>query len=690
MTVNVGRLSAYTLTAALLGGPVIMANPKAPVSEPVPLIPRATLFGNPDRAGTQLSPDGKQISYLSAVNGVLNVWVGPSSDPAAAKPVTSDTKRGIRQYFWAYTNQHLLYLQDTGGDENWRVYCVDLAGGKTTDLTPLPGVAARIEEVSENFPTEVLIGLNDRNPQYHDVHRVNITTGERKLALQNDEWAGFVFDANYSPRIAMKQTAEGGTEWHKFVDGGKTEKLDDISMEDAMTTGYQGLDKAGAIIYLGDSRGRDTAALFAVDAASGAKTLIAEHPKADVGGTIRDPKTGRVQAVSFTYGRTEWKVVDPAISADIEYLKTVADGEYIVQSRTQDDAAWIVAYALDNGPARLFRYDRDPAGGKAGKATFLYTNTKALEGLPLAHMHPVMIPSRDGLELVSFLSLPPWTDADANGRPDAPVPMVLLVHGGPWSADSWGYDREAQWLANRGYAVLQVNFRGSTGFGKKFLNAANLEWAAKMHDDLIDAVKWAVDQKVAIADRVAIMGGSYGGYATLVGLTFTPDVFACGVDIVGPSNLNTLLSTIPPYWAPMINMMTTRVGDFRTDEGRKFLESRSPLTFVTKIQRPLLIGQGANDPRVKQAEADQIVRAMQEKRIPVTYVLFPDEGHGFARPENNMAFFAVAEAFLSTHLGGRMEPIVDELSKSSAKIEVGAEQVPGVADALKRASADKQ
>lgn len=690
MPVYVGRLTAHTLAAALFGGPVIMANPNAPVTEPVPLIPRATLFGNPDRAGTQLSPDGKQISYLSAVNGVLNVWVGPSSDPAAAKPVTNDTKRGIRQYFWAYTSQHVLYLQDTGGDENWRVYCVDLETGKTTDLTPLPGVAARIEEVSENFPTDVLIGLNDRNPQYHDVHRVNILTGERKLLLQNDEWAGFVFDANYAPRIAMKQTAEGGAEWHKFIDGGKTERLDVVSMEDAMTTGYQSLDKAGATLYMSDSRGRDTAALFAVDTASGAKALIAEHPKADVGGTIRDPKTGRVQAVSFTYGRTEWKVVDPAISADIEYLKTVADGEFVVQSRTQDDDAWIVAFALDNGPARLFRYDRDPAGGKAGRATFLYTNTKALEGLPLARMHPVMIPSRDGLELVSFLSLPPWTDTDQNGRPETPVPMVLLVHGGPWAADSWGYDREAQWLANRGYAVLQVNFRGSTGFGKKFLNAGNLEWAAKMHDDLIDAVKWAVDQKVAIADRVAIMGGSYGGYATLVGLTFTPEVFACGVDIVGPSNLNTLLSTIPPYWAPMINMMTTRVGDFRTEEGRKFLESRSPLTFVTKIQRPLLIGQGANDPRVKQAEADQIVRAMQEKQIPVTYVLFPDEGHGFARPENNMAFFAVAEAFLSTHLGGRMEPIADELSKSSAKIEVGAEQVPGLAEALKRASADKQ
>lgn len=649
---------------------------------PTPLIPRAILFGNPDRANTQISHDGKQIAFLSAVDGVLNVWVGPSNDPSKAKPVTADKKRGIRQYFWAYTNQHILYLLDTGGDENWRVYAVDLDSNKTSDLTPQEGVAAQIEEVSENIPDEIVVGLNNRDPQYHDAYRINIRTGEKKLILENKEWAGFVFDSDYVPRYAMRQTAEGGTEWHKVLEPGKTEKIDTISMEDALTTGYQGLDRAGATIYLADSRERDTGALYAVDTKSGKKTLLAEHSKADVGGTIRHPATGRVQAVEFTYGRSEWKVIDEAIAADLAYLKTVADGEFNVQSRSQDDRTWIVTYMMDNGPVRNFRYDRDPASGKPGKATFLFTNTQSLESQTLARMHPVVIKSRDGMDLVSFLSLPPWTDV--NGTPAAPLPMVLLVHGGPWAADEWGYDREAQWLANRGYAVLQVNFRGSTGFGKKFLNAANLEWAGKMHDDLIDAVKWAVDQKIAIKNKVAIMGGSYGGYATLVGLTFTPDFFACGVDIVGPSNLNTLLSTIPPYWAPLINMMTTRVGDFRTEDGKKFLDTRSPLTFVQKIQRPLLIGQGANDPRVKQAEADQIVKAMQDKKIPVTYVLFPDEGHGFARPENNMAFFCVAEAFLAQHLGGRYEPVANELDKSSAQVRVGSEGIPGIADAVRR------
>ncbi len=660
-----------------------MAGPVLEDSKPTPLIPRAILFGNPDRANTQISHDGKQISYLSAVNGVLNVWVAPAQDLSKAKAVTNDAKRGIRQYFWAYTNQHIVYLQDTGGDENWHVFSVDLASGKTTDLTPYQNVAAQLEETSEKFPDEIVVGLNDRNPQYHDAYRINIRTAERKLILQNDQYAGFVFDQTYTPRMALKQTPAGGTEWFKLTDG-KAEKIDDISMEDALTTSYQGLDKAGTTAYLADSRDRDTAALFSVDVASGKKTLIAEHPKADVGGTIRDPKTGRVQAVEFAYGRSEWKVVDKAIKVDIDYLQTVADGELAVQSRTTDDKTWIVTYMLDNGPVRVFRYERGSLG-VPGKATFLYTNTSALEKQTLAKMHPVFIQSRDGFALPSFISIPPWADTRSNGHPSEPLPMVLFVHGGPWAADDWGYDREAQWLANRGYAVLQVNYRGSTGFGKKFLNAANMEWAGKMHDDLIDAVKWAVDQKIAVKDKVAIMGGSYGGYATLVGLTFTPEQFACGVDIVGPSNLNTLLSTIPPYWAPMIELMTKRVGDFRTDEGKKFLDTRSPLSFVDKIQRPLLIGQGANDPRVKQAEADQIVRAMTDKKIPVTYVLFPDEGHGFARPENNMAFFAVAESFLAKHLGGRAEPIADELTRSTAQIKSGAESVPGLAEAVKKA-----
>ena len=333
---------------------------------------------------------------------------------------------------------------------------------------------------------------------------------------------------------------------------------------------------------------------------------------------------------------------------------------------------------MDDGPVRYYRYDRP-----AKTATFLFTNRRALEGLPLAKMHPLVIKSRDGLNLVSYLTLPKAADPTDSGRPNEPLPLVLVVHGGPWGRDSWGYDTEHQLLANRGYAVLSVNYRGSTGFGKDFTNAGNQEWAGKMHDDLIDAVNWTVAEKIADPKRVAIMGGSYGGYATLVGLTFTPETFACGVDIVGPSNLQTLLSTIPAYWAPAMEMFKKRVGDLTTEEGKKLLNERSPLSYVERIQRPLLIGQGANDPRVKQSEADQIVRAMEKKKIPMTYVLFPDEGHGFARPENNLAFYAVAEAFLARELGGRYEPIGAAFAGSTITCPEGAEQVPGLATAMK-------
>jgi len=336
-----------------------------------------------------------------------------------------------------------------------------------------------------------------------------------------------------------------------------------------------------------------------------------------------------------------------------------------------------VSYVMDDGPVRHYRYDRP-----SKKAELLFTNRKALEGKPLAKMHPVVIKARDGLSLVSYLSLPKASDPDGDGRPDKALPMALLVHGGPWGRDGWGLDSMHQWLSSRGYAVLSVNFRGSVGFGKKFANAGDKEWAAKMHEDLLDAVKWAVDGKVADASKVAIMGGSYGGYATLVGLTFTPETFACGVDLVGPSNLNTLLSTIPPYWAPMFNMFVKRVGDPNSEEGKKLLQERSPLFRADKIVRPLLIGQGANDPRVKQAESDQIVKAMVEKKIPVTYVLYPDEGHGFARPENNLSFNAVAETFLAQCLGGVYEPIGDDFKGASISVPVGEEVVFGLKEAL--------
>jgi dipeptidyl aminopeptidase/acylaminoacyl peptidase len=649
---------------------------QTPGAGAVDLIPRQVLFGNPDKAAARLSPDGTRLSYLAPVDGVLNVWVGPADDPAAAKPVTEDKLRGIRTYFWAFTNRHIIYLQDAGGDENWHVYAVSLDDGQTRDLTPLENVAAQIEAVSHRAPAEIVVGLNDRDEQFHDVYRVNLLTGERTLVLQNPGFAGFVLDEDYQVRFAQQYTDEGGTELLR-PKGDDWEPFLEVPMEDTLTTGPLGFNKAGDVLYLQDSRGRDTGALFALDLASGEQRMLAEHDQADVGNILSHPTENTIEAVSFTYERTEWQVLDESVKADLEYLRTVADGDPEVTSRTLDDRWWTVAYLMDNGPVRYYRYDR-----QARQATFLFTNRQALESQPLVAMHPQVIPARDGLPLVSYLSLPADADADGDGRPDAPLPLVLLVHGGPWARDEWGLDPEHQLLANRGYAVLAVNFRGSTGFGKKFLNAGNKEWGRRMHDDLLDAVAWAVDQKIADPQRVAIMGGSYGGYATLVGLTMTPDVFACGVDIVGPSNLVTLLNTIPPYWLPELQVFKDRVGDHTTDEGQAFLLERSPLTYVEQIRRPLLIGQGANDPRVKQTESDQIVQAMQSKQIPVTYVLYPDEGHGFARPANRLSFYAVAEAFLARHLGGRAEPMEAALAGSTIEVPAGADQVPGLPEAL--------
>lgn len=448
-------------------------------------------------------------------------------------------------------------------------------------------------------------------------------------------------------------------------------------MEDVLTTSPGGFDKTGRILYMLDSRGRNTAALVTLDLDTREETIVAEDPRADLSRLLMHHTEKTVQAMGFTYERTQWKVLDPAVARDLEYLRAVTDGDIEVVSRTLDDNHWIVAYLPDDGPVRYYRYDREE-----NEAEFLFTNRKALEGLPLVKMRPVVIKSRDGLNLVSYLSLPADTDRDGDVRPDKPVPMVLMVDGGPWRRDTWGYNSEHQMLANRGYAVLSVNFRGSTGFGKEFINASNLEWGGKMHDDLIDAVQWAVDEGIADPERVAIMGSSYGGYSTLVGLTFTLETFACEVDIVGPSNLVTLLKSFPPYCQPEIELWTTRMGDHRTEEGRAFLTERSPLTHVDRIERPLLIGQGANDPRVKQAESDQIVAAMKEKNIPVTYVLYPDEGHGFARPENRLSFFAVSDGFLAQCLGGRYELVGDDFAGSSITVPVGHEHIPGLEEAL--------
>lgn len=643
------------------------------------LIPRKILFGNPERITARLSPDGTKISFLAPINDVLNVWVGPIEDPTSARPITKDTDRGIYRYFWSYTNEHIIYIQDKAGEENWRIYSVHVETNITKDLTPLEGVNARIQGVSPKFPYEILVALNDRVPELHDIYRVNIETGHRKLIEENEGFAGYMVDDDYNIRFAYMMTADGGYELLKPNHENEWELFLKVPMEDTLTTDPIGFDKTGNFLYMIDSRDRNTAALFQLNIENKDRIMLAENETADVDDLIFHPTEKTVQAVAFYYDRKHWQVLDEDILQDLTYLKSVADGDVEIVSRTLDDKYWIVAYILDNGPVQYYLYDQINQ-----KAEFLFTNNQQLEDLPLAQMHPTIIESRDGLNLVSYYTLPLNSHENGELRPRDPLPMVLLVHGGPWSRDIWGYDSQHQWLANREYAVLSVNFRMSTGFGKEFINAGNLEWGGKMHDDLIDAVQWAVDEGIADPDRIAIMGASYGGYATLAGMTFTPEIFACGIDIVGPSNLVTLLESLPPYWEPTIELFAKRVGDHRTDEGKQFLIERSPLTYVDRIQNPLLIGQGANDPRVKQSESDQIVQSMEEKEIAVTYVLYPDEGHGFARPENRLSFYAIVEAFLSEYLGGNYEPIGDDFKGSSITVPTGAEHIPDLIEELQK------
>lgn len=639
-------------------------------SQTPPLIPRAVLFGNPERANVQISPDGAKISFLAPVQGVMNIWVQTiGTDDAHA--ITAAKERPISQYFWAPNSEQIIYTQDRGGDENFRAYAVTVADGSEVSLTPFEQVAARVIKVDRDHPDEILVALNNRVPQLHDVWRINTRSGKGEMIFQNDDgFANLGADSTLTVRYGLLMKPDGSSVVRaRSGAAGAWSDLATFAFEDAASSGPVIISRDGGTLFMTDSSRGDTSALWAYPLGGGAPTPIASNPHADLSDAVFDPATGRPQAVAFEHARMEWSVIDPAFKPDWEAITAAIPGEVEILSRDRADQRWILAALRDAGPTEFFLWDRS-----AGKATHLFSNRPALEGLPLSPMKPVTITARDGLQLVSYLTLP-------RGVPAKDLPMVLLVHGGPWARDSWGFNALHQWLANRGYVVLSVNFRGSTGFGKAFLNAGNREWAKKMHDDLLDAVAWAVKEGIADPERIAIMGGSYGGYATLVGLTFTPETFACGVDIVGPSHVATLLKTIPPYWEPMKAMFEQRVGSL--DEA-EFLDSISPLTKVDQIRRPLLIGQGRNDPRVKESESVQIVEAMERKRIPVTYVVFPDEGHGFARPENRLGFFAVTEAFLGKHLGGAYEPIGEDLARSTAEIPTGAALVPGVSDGMKR------
>ena len=615
-------------------------------SELPPLVPREVFLGNPTRAQARISPDGTRLTYLApSSTNVLNVWlrtIGKSDD----KMITNDTKRGIRAYFWAEDGKHVLYLQDVGGNENFHVYSVDLASNQVKDLTPFEGVRAQNLLVDRNHPNEVLVGLNQRDKSVFDMHRIDLTTGESKLDTQNPgDVQGWGTDAAFVIRAAEAQGSDGST-IIRVRDSATAPWRDLITLSAEENGSFVDFAADGKSVYVETSLGSDVTRLVRLDATSGKELeLLASDPRCDVGGIMVNDVTHKVEAVGFNYLRNEWKVLDPALTADFDALKKAHSGDFAIVSRDHPDRTWIVSYTVDNGPVATYAYDR-----KSKKATFLFVNQPALEKAQLGSREPVVIPARDGEKLVSYLTCPV-------GVPRKNLPMVLYVHGGPWARDVYGYDPTAQWLANRGYAALQVNFRASTGFGKRFLHLGDKQWGGTMQDDLTDAVKWAVDQGIADPKRVAIMGGSYGGYATLAGLTFTPDVYKCGVDIVGPSNLKTLLGSIPPYWATIRKTFDVRMGEMDKDSVLNY--KCSPLFHVDDIKAPLLIGQGQNDPRVNVRESDQIAAAMRAKNLPVEYVVYSDEGHGFARPENRMDFYGRAENFLSKHLGGRSEAFVE-------------------------------
>lgn len=604
----------------------------------VKLIPLEVLFGNPERVAAQISPDGTRLAYLAPHDGVLNVFVG-SVGSGDARPVTHDTDRGIPSYLFAHDNRHILYVRDRDGSENYRLYDVDLETGVERDLTPFDGVQCRIIKLPKRFPNDVLVAINKDNPQLHDVYHLDLTTGELRKVVDNPGFVGWVVDYDLRVRGAVQPTAEGGsTILVRDDEDSEWRTLLDVPPEDAETTGPIAFTRDGTAMYLLLSVGSNTTRLVRMDIATGEIEVLAEDPVYDISGIILHPDTVEIQAATIYAERLQYRIFDESIRGDIEALEQMHPGEVSIGDRSADDGTWLVGVDQDAGPVKFYTWDR-----ASQTSTFLFDHRPELNDYPLVQMEPFSFTARDGLTIHGYLSFPPGVERSG-------LPAVVNVHGGPWVRTGWGFDPEAQWLANRGYVAVSVNYRGSSGYGKEFLNAGNREWGAKMHDDLLDAVDYLVGQGYVDAERVAIYGGSYGGYAALIGATFTPDVFACAVSMVGPSNLNTLIASFPEYWKPMIRLWHKRVGD-----DPDFLWSRSPLSRVDAIKIPILIGQGENDPRVKRAESEQIVAAMIEHGIDHEYVMYENEGHGFAKPENRLDFCHRVDRFLAKHLGGRAE-----------------------------------
>lgn len=643
-----------------------------------PIIPRTVFTDNPEKASPMICADGTKLAWSAPYKGVMNIWVAPVGKLEEAKPVTKSRDGPINNFYWGLKGDRIVYLKDEGGNEWYHVYLVDLAGGNVKDLTPGNGFRAFFYSFNHENPDEIAIMTNQRNPQFMDILKTNVVTGKTEMIYAGDDGMQVYLDSGLNIKTGVSYNAEGESEIYLYKKG-KWELKETIPFEDQMNSSLSAIDRSGRFQYMDSSVGRDTSALFKINLETWEKTLVVEDEKSDSVDWIAENSTGNYVAVGFNYERKYWKVIDDRFQKDIDYLTNFQDGDFFVTDTSPDDRFWLVSYMNDNRPTTYFLYNRE-----TGKAEYLYSNRPDLEKLKLAKMKPQVIKSRDGLDLVCFITLPPWTDPDNNGIPDNPVPLILNIHGGPYVRDSWGLDPTHQYFANRGYAVASVNYRGSWGFGKNFLNRGNGEWGGKIQDDITDVADWAIARKIAIPEKIAILGRSFGGYCVLSALTTNPEKFACGVDVVGISNLVTYMKSVPGYFKRMYDSYKKQIGgDPDTPEGRRYLESKSPINYVDKIVKPLLIGHGANDSRVSVSESETIVKAMQARKLPVTLCLFPDEGHQFQKPENKRAFYAIAESFFNKHLGGRVESMIaEDFEKSSLEIKAGVGLFDGLEQLL--------
>lgn len=643
-------------------------------SQQPPIIDRELFFGDPEISGAQISPDGQYLTFLKQYNKIRNIWIKKIDEPFEnARPITADTKRPVTNYFWSEDSRFILYAQDKDGDENYRVYAVNPfeAGDPVPpakNLTPFENVRAIIIDIPKKTPDEIIVGLNDRDPSLHDVYRINIITGERKLLYENKEnIAGWETDLDGNLRLAIRQTEDGGTEILELKNN-KLIKIYEVDFEE--TAAPLRFTKDGNAFYLMTNKGRkrDKIQLKLFDLKTKKSKLIDKDPldEVDFAGALFSDITNELLMTYYIGEKLRIYPKEKNFKRDFEtLLKQIPEGNIGFQSISKDENLWLISVSSDVDPGSVYLFDR-----KTGKANLVYKSRSNLPSEWLSPMKPVKYTARDGMTIYGYLTIP-------KGLEPKNLPVVMLVHGGPWARDIWGYNPIAQFLANRGYAVFQPNFRGSTGYGKKYLNAGNKQWGTgAMQHDITDAVNFLIKEGIADPKRVAIAGGSYGGYATLAGLAFTPDLYACGFDIVGPSNIITLLNSIPPYWKPIQKVFTLRVGDKDNPEERKMLEVQSPLNSATNIKAPLYVVQGANDPRVKKAESDQIVAALRDLGRNVEYMVAPDEGHGFVNELNRLAMFTAMEKFFFKYLNGRVqEDVREEIQKKLDELTVDISKV---------------